>query len=73
MNFWDKAGFRAFVEDCGLEVVRDFHYAPAPFSPYTAAPKRLLERTLLAAVGKALYGRLMATHYAALARPADRV
>lgn len=68
LHFWDKAGFRALVEGSGLEIVREHHYASAPFSPYTRAPKRAFERAALALLGTRAYGRLMATHYAVLAR-----
>lgn len=68
VNFWDKAGFGRFLREAGLLVVRDYHYASAPFSPYTHPLKRTLERLALGILGLGLYSRIMATHYIVLAR-----
>ena len=71
VQFWDRAGFGRLLAEQGLEIVRQHHYAAAPFSPYTGALKRRLERGALALLGTARYGRLMATHYCVLARRAE--
>lgn len=68
VNFWTKQSFLHFLQENGVMVVRDYQYASAPFSPYSSAMKRLLERLLLGVVGLGLYSRLMATHYIVLAR-----
>jgi SAM-dependent methyltransferase len=69
VTFWTPESFRAFVDSAGLIVVRDFRYAAAPFSPYQSRGKRLVERAALRVLGIEFYGRLLATHYAVLARP----
>jgi len=68
VNFWNKKTFRRFIEENGLMIVRDYHYASAPFSPYSSIVKRLVERVALGILGLSIYSRLMATHYAVLAR-----
>jgi len=68
VNFWTRAGFRAFIESAGLVVVRDFQYAAAPFTPYQPRIKQLVERAALGVLGLQLYGRLLATHHTLLAR-----
>jgi SAM-dependent methyltransferase len=73
VNFWTRRDFRAFVESAGLIVVRDFQYAAAPFAPSQPWSKRIVERTALGVLGVPLYGRLLATHYAVLARPRPSV
>ncbi|HXX74303.1 MAG TPA: class I SAM-dependent methyltransferase [Nitrospiraceae bacterium] len=67
VNFWTKKKFRSFLQSCGLFVVRDFHYASAPFSQFNNLFKRILERAALHMLGISLYGQFMATHYAVLA------
>lgn len=67
VQFWTRKSFHHFLESEDLSVVRSYHYASAPFSPFSSPWKRILERGLLTAAGVALYGRLMATHYAVLA------
>lgn len=71
VNFWTRRTFLELVEGCGLMVVREHHYASAPFSPYVGNGKRLAERSLLRVLGVRGYGRLMATHLTVLARPLD--
>jgi SAM-dependent methyltransferase len=71
VNFWDKRGFNAFLKNAGLLVVRDHHYASAPFSPFNHPAKRWLERIALKLLGVPLYAALMATHYIVLARKID--
>lgn len=68
VNFWTKTSFRRFLEENGFLIVRDYQYASAPYSPYNSALKRIVERALLMAVGMEMYSRVMATHYAILAR-----
>jgi len=68
VNFWTKREFRSFVESHGLMVLNEYQYASAPFSPYNGRTKRAVERAMLAALGMSAYSRLMATHYAVLAR-----
>lgn len=68
VQFWTKDTFRKVLADAGFLIVRDHNYASAPFSPYTGTAKRLTERALLGTVGLGVYSRLMATHYAVLAR-----
>ncbi|WP_404385089.1 class I SAM-dependent methyltransferase [Caenispirillum salinarum] len=68
VQFWTRKAFGEVLEEAGFLVVRDYQYASAPFSPYTSTTKRILERALLSATGVRLYSRLMATHYAVLAR-----
>ncbi|WP_301101367.1 class I SAM-dependent methyltransferase [Propionivibrio sp.] len=68
VNFWTTKSFRAFLEENGFLIVRDYHYASAPYSPYNTLLKRTAERLLLAGIGLTLYSRLMATHYIVLAR-----
>lgn len=67
VNFWSKESFRQCVNEAGLEILNDYHYASAPFSPYTHWLKRICERCLLAVLGLKRYSRLMATHYSVLA------
>ena len=68
VNFWTKASFRKFLEENGFLIVRDYHYASAPYSPYNSFLKRIIERMLLRIVGLEAYSRVMATHYIVLAR-----
>ena len=68
VQFWNRSAFRSLLAEVGLFVVREYHYASAPFSPYTGPAKRLAERVLLSSLGTTGYSRLMATHYAVLAR-----
>ena len=68
VNFWTKTSFQRLLEENGFLIVRDYHYASAPYSPYNPAFKRLIERALLKVIGLAAYSRLMATHYTVLAR-----
>lgn len=68
VNFWTKASFRRFLEENDFLIVRDYHYASAPYSPYNSALKRFLERVLLRVIGLNAYSRIMATHYIVLAR-----
>ena len=68
LKFWTQKSFRALVASAGLMVVRDFRYASAPFSPYQSPCKRLVQRAALRTLGVETYGRLLATHYAVLAR-----
>lgn len=68
VNFWSRETFRTFLQKCGLIIIRDFRYASAPFSPYNSRVKRAVERSALAVLGTALYGTLLSTHYAVLAR-----
>jgi hypothetical protein len=67
VNFWTKTSFQELLRRNGFLIVRDFHYASAPFSPYTAHWKRALERTALGLLGVAGYASLLATHYCVLA------
>lgn len=67
VNFWTKKSFRSMLEKCGFLIVRDYHYASAPYSPYNTPLKRLAERVLLGTLGLNVYSRLMATHYIVLA------
>jgi SAM-dependent methyltransferase len=69
VNFWTPSSFRALLDAAGLVVVRDFQYAAAPFVPSQPLAKRIVERAALGMLGLRLYGRLLATHYAVLARP----
>lgn len=68
VNHWSRRSFRHFIDEVGLDVVADYQYASAPFSPYTSTIKRSVERCLLASIGLKLYGVCMATHYVVLAR-----
>lgn len=68
VNFWDKEGFRRFLKQAGLIVVKDYQYASAPYSPFNHWAKRLLEIVALRAMGLKLYSKIMATHYAVLVR-----
>ena len=68
VNFWTKASFRSFLEENGFLIVRDYHYASAPYSPYNSSLKKIVERALLMAVGIEIYSRVLATHYTVLAR-----
>ena len=68
VNFWDKNTFNQFLKKSGLLVIRDYHYASAPYSSFNKMAKRLLEITLLKLIGLRLYSKLMATHYIVLAR-----
>lgn len=68
VNFWTRASFRDFLAKAGLMVVRDYHYASAPFSPFNGTLKRLLERAFLSLAGLNMYSKIMATHYIVLAR-----
>jgi SAM-dependent methyltransferase len=68
VNFWRKHEFRSFVEAHGLVIVKDYQYASAPFSPYNGMWKRRIERAMLGVLGLSAYSRVMATHYAVLAR-----
>ncbi len=68
VNFWSKATFREFLENSGLTIIKDFHYAAAPFSPFTPPYKRTIEQTLLKLLGLRIYEKLMATHYIVLAK-----
>jgi SAM-dependent methyltransferase len=67
LHFWTKKDFRRLLESCGLILVRDFHYASAPFSPYHGRLKRWAERAALSVLGTSIYGHFMATHYIVLA------
>jgi len=69
VHFWNPESFRKVVEDAGYQVIRDRHYASAPFSPFNAAGKRFVEQVLLKLMPVKIYARLMATHYAVLATP----
>jgi SAM-dependent methyltransferase len=68
VNFWCKQTFNDLLKDEGLLVVRDYHYASAPYSPFNHWAKRLLERVALSVLGLNLYSKVMATHYIVLAR-----
>jgi SAM-dependent methyltransferase len=68
VNFWDRAGFKAFLRNHGLLVVREYQYASAPYSPFNHSVKRGLEIILLNLIGMRLYSKLLATHYIVLAR-----
>jgi SAM-dependent methyltransferase len=68
VNFWTRDSFRDFLAKTGLMVVRDYHYASAPFSPFNSKLKRVIERIFLATVGLKFYSKIMATHYVVLAR-----
>ena len=70
VNFWDKQRFRQFLKDEGLLMVRDYHYASAPYSPFNHWLKRLVERVALEVLGLNIYSKLMATHYIVLVRAA---
>ena len=68
VNFWNKNSFKSFIENRGLLIVKDFHYASAPFSKYNHWVKRLLQRALLKVLGVNTYSLLMSTHFIVLAR-----
>ena len=68
VNFWTRDSFREFLAKADLLIVRDYHYASAPFSPFNGTLKRLLERVFLSLVGLNMYSKIMATHYIVLAR-----
>lgn len=68
VNFWDREGFKAFLGDHGLLVVREYQYASAPYSPFNNSIKRFLERIALKLLGLNLYGKILATHFVVLAR-----
>ncbi len=73
VNFWTRASFRKFLIEENLLIVRDYHYASAPFSPFNGVLKRLLERAFLALVGLKFYSKVMATHYIVLARKVNNI
>jgi len=68
VNFWNKMSFKSFIESKNLLIVKDFHYASAPFSKYNHWIKRLLQRALLQVLGVNAYSFFMATHFIVLAR-----
>lgn len=68
VNFWNKMSFKSFIESKDLLIVKDFHYASAPFSKYNHWVKRLLQRVLLKVLGVTAYSFFMSTHFIVLAR-----
>ncbi|RMH34350.1 MAG: class I SAM-dependent methyltransferase [Nitrospirae bacterium] len=68
VNFWDRTGFKAFLHNHGLLVIREYQYASAPYSPFNHPFKRFLERIALKILGLSLYGKILATHLVVLAR-----
>ena len=68
VNFWNKITFKSFIENRGLLIVKDFHYASAPFSKYNHWAKRLFQRALLKILGVNTYSFFMSTHFIVLAR-----
>jgi SAM-dependent methyltransferase len=68
VNFWDKNTFNQFLKKSGLIVIRDYHYASAPYSNFNNFAKKILELFILKLIGLRLYSILMATHYIVLAR-----
>ena len=68
VNFWNKASFKSFIESRDFIIVKDFHYASAPFSKYNHWIKRFLQRVLLEILGINAYSFFMSTHFIVLAR-----
>ena len=68
VNFWNKKTFNEFIKSENLFVVRDYHYASAPYSKFNPWVKRFFERFVLFFLGLELYSKLMSTHYIVLAR-----
>ena len=68
VNFWNKVGFKSFIESRDFLIVKDFHYASAPFSKYNHWVKRCLQRVLLKILGINAYSFFMSTHFIVLAR-----
>lgn len=71
LHFWTRKQVRELMESSGYLILRDYHYASAPFSPYTSFWKGLLERMILKVLGLNLYSKFFATHYIVLARQAQ--
>ncbi len=70
VNFWTKDNFKQLLEENGFIILREKHYASAPFSPFSSKFKCLIERVALNILGLELYSKIMSTHYAVLVRPA---
>ena len=61
--------FKSFIESNNFLIVKDFHYASAPFSKYNHWIKRLLQRALLQVLGVNAYS-FMSAHFIVLAKEA---
>lgn len=68
VNFWNKSQFRSLMNNSNLRVIRDHHYASAPFSPYQKRYKKFIQQMLLKVFGLSIYSLIFATHYVVLAR-----
>ena len=69
LHFWTRNSFTTLLSNCGFHVVKEYHYASAPFSPFTKKYKAALERLFLKILGLRIYSFFFATHFAVLAWP----
>ena len=69
LHFWTRGSFRKLLNKNGFHVAKEYHYASAPFSPFTNRYKAMLERLLLKIMGLRIYSIFFATHFAVLAWP----